>query len=726
MRIQTKLFLLLLGIATIPLVVLSWRSERASENLGEAIVERGRRAVVQEIENQLSQTVAYSSDLLTAQQRQVEFALRLQASAAARLLAALAPSGDGQRTYMDTDFDDPRSWPPDTELTLDHGISSPEGTFEAVPVSRQHQAFLLAPGVARESVGGSIRRLTSLLETYREINKTSAGLFYWQYVSLKEGLHSVYPGHGGYPAGYDPRERAWYNKAMGADDPIWTQPFLDAATRRLLLTAAYPVCGVNGARVGVTGIDIDILKVLGDFHGGVHLGADAEIYIVFVADQSGARFLPGVSVGDPVVQAIASSTYHDTGMAWDTTPETPQLLSGTAKGVEQTIADLIVGRDGAQRMPHNGRESLWVYGGLKQVNSALLYIVPVDEIENIADQAQAAVSQAIFDQIRLAGIASVTLIAVVAVLAMLAARSVTGPLRALAATARGLAGGNLEARAPVKSSDEVGELASAFNAMIPQLRSHISVKESLALAREVQQKLLPMSSPNVPGFEFAGRCVYSEDVGGDYYDFVLFGEGAQAQRVGIIVGDVAGHGVVAALTMTSVRALLRSHAGDGRDLRSAMNAVNRYLAKDSAGGRFVTLVYLVINPFEHCIRWVSAGHGPNLIYDIKNASFEELAVNDIPLGVKTGWSFQECVRTDWPAPGLLIMGTDGIWETCNPEGHAFGKAGLMEVVRAAAHLPAEEICNKIVETLHRFSSGAPQRDDVTLVVVKILSPGSAA
>lgn len=720
MRIQTKLFLLLLVIAIGPLIVLSWRGERATESLGAAIVAQGQNAVFQEIENQLSQAVMHSSDLLTAQQRQVEFALRLQASTVAQLLSQPEHGQQTQQFYMATDFDDPKSWPPDTELTLDHAIASPEGAFQAVPVSRQNQAFLVMPGVPQETIDGLRRRLMSLGETYREINNTSSGLFYWQYVSLKEGLHSVYPGHGGYPPSYDPRERAWYKNALNSDDVIWSQPFLDAATRRLLLTAAMPVYGVDGAPAGVTGIDIDILKVLGDINGAVQVGANAESYIVAATDQDGAPYVPALSTGNPVVRVVASSTYRDTGMSWDTTPEVPQLLSGKETAVKQTITDLISGRNGARRMSHNGRESLWVYGSLEQVNSALLTIVPIEDIATIAAQSQADVSQAIFEQVRLAGIASVTLIAVVAVLAMLASRSVTGPLRALVITARGLASGNLEARAQVKGSDEVNELATAFNAMIPQLQNHISVMESLSLAREVQQKLLPTSAPQLPGFEFAGRCVYSEDVGGDYYDFVRFGNGSQVQSVGIIVGDVAGHGFVAALTMTSVRALLRSHAGDGRDMCSAMDAVNRYLAADSTGGRFVTLLYLVIDPDERHMRWVSAGHGPNLIYNAENEQFEELAVSDIPLGVRANWSYQQCVRTDWPAPGLLIMGTDGIWETCNREGQAFGLDGLKTVVRAVAHLSAEQICNEIVETLRRFSDGVPQRDDITLVIVKLL------
>ncbi len=715
MRIQTKLFLLLLVIAIVPLVALNWRGERATENFGQAVVDQGRSAVVQGIENQLSQAITYSSELLTAQQRQVEIALRLQAEAASRLLSSSVSVGEAPQFYMAEDFDTPRTQPPDTELTLDHAIVSPEGAMQAVPVSMGHQAFLLAPGVAQAEVEESLLRLLPLTATYKNIHQTSEGLFYWQYVSLREGLHSAYPGHGGYPPNYDPRKRAWYASALEADGLVWTPPFFDAATRRLLLTASVPIYSVDGAQIGVTGIDVDILKVLGDIHGRVQVGENAESFIVTVSTDDGA----------PTLRALASSSHQDAGMSWDAMPTTMEVLSGDESGAGDLIDDLIEGRSGVRRLPYQGRQSLWVYSGLGQGTTGLLSIVPLDDIEEIAARSQSAVTEAVFEQVRLAGIALTTLIVVVALLAMLAARSVTSPLRALAMTAKGLADGNLDARASVKSSDEVGELANTFNAMIPQLRSHISVMESLTLAREVQQKLLPTSAISLPGVEFAGRCVYSEDVGGDYYDFIHFDDDPNSQRAGIVVGDVAGHGVVAALTMTSVRALLRSHAGDGRDLCVAMNAVNSHLVADSAGGRFVTLVYVVLDPSDRTIRWVSAGHGPILLYDPDREDFEELEVKDIPLGVNETWSYHECARENWPPSGLLIMGTDGVWETCNAEGQAFGKAGLMEVIRAVAHLSAEDICNKIIETLERFADGEPQRDDVTLVVAKFLPPHHA-
>ena len=168
----------------------------------------------------------------------------------------------------------------------------------------------------------------------------------------------------------------------------------------------------------------------------------------------------------------------------------------------------------------------------------------------------------------------------------------------------------------------------------------------------------------------------------------------------------------------SVRALLRSYAGSGANLRPVMRAVNRHLSADTTAGRFVTLVYMVITPGSRHIRWISAGHGPILFYDPRSQQFEELAVHDIPLGVKADWPYHENDRAAWPAEGLIVIGTDGLWETRNRDGAMFGKEGLLAALRATAHLPAAEICGEVIDRVRAFADGAPQEDDMTVVVVK--------
>lgn len=723
MRIQSKLFLLLVVIAVLPLIALTWRSQRATESLGQAIVSEGRSSAVEDIEQQLGRVVDYSSDALSAQQKLVELALRVQAVEVERRLGAAVPT-DAQ-VYMAGDFAVPATWPPGTTMSLERSAVVGGGKVAALPISTKHQSFF----VPREATvdPAEMARLASMDGVYAELNAANPQLFFWQYTALASGLHTTFPGHGSYPENYDPRQRPWYRLAAAAGEQVWTPPMWDAATGRLLLTASMPVRDPQGAIAGVTAIDVEILSVLNAAHEKIKLGANAASLIVRLAAPDGGLYVPGPDAPRPSLRVVAASTAQQQGAAaWDADVNEPLLAVDAPGGARTIVDDLLAGRGGFREMPYKGARSIWVYRKLNRLNAGLVYIVPVGDVEAVADLSQESVRVATGEQVRLASIASLGLIALVALAAMLVSRSITEPLRSLAATARELAAGNLDARAPVSSGDEVGELARVFNAMVPELRTHIKTKEALSVAREVQQKLLPAAAPEIAGFEAAAMSVYSEEVGGDYYDFLCLVDDEGERRLGVLLGDVTGHGIPAALTMTAVRALVRSHAGDGRSLSPVMRAINRHLAADSTRGHFVTLVYMVIEPASRTVRWSSAGHGPILFYNADTYGFEELDVHDIPLGVQPEWSFQEMARSDWPSAGVLVIGTDGVWETKNAEGRMFGKDNLVGVVRASAHLPAPEICRAIIERLGEFRGSAPQNDDLSLVVVKFLPSDSKA
>jgi len=723
MRIHTKLLLLLLVIALLPLVVLSLRSQRASEKLAVAIADEGRAIVGGAIESHLQQSIVYASEILSAQQRQVELALRTQAAVIERRLQTPVPDDDVP-LYSHRAFEDAAAWPPGTELALDHAVVGANRELTAVPISRDTQAYYLVNGVeapeqAPPDIYANMKRLAGMTTLYRRLSESVPGLFYWQYVALEDGLLFAYPGHGGYPQGFDPRSRAWYKATVRNGEVTWTRPYLDASTRRLLLTGSIPVRDTEGKIAGVTGIDVDILGRLTALQDRMQLGANTISYIVRLADAAGESANAN-SQGPLSLRVVAASSYRDEGRSWDADMDEAVLTTDDAEGLQSLIQDVHQGRGGLRRMRWNNEDMVWIYGPVDSLKGALLYIVPAGNVTALADQARSSIWKATNEQMRLAAIASVGLMIVVTIISLIAARSVTEPLRELAHVAKGLAAGRLDIRAVVDSSDEVGQLADAFNAMVPELQSHIKVKEGLALAHDVQQKLLPSEAPLLPGYDVAGLSVYSEDVGGDYYDFLVMPDTAGKRRVGVVVGDVAGHGVVAALTMTAVRVLMRSYAGDGVGLLPAMQAVNHHLAEDSTGGRFVTLVYMVLDPVvdQRRIRWVSAGQGPLLFFDADKNTFEDLEVKDIPLGVEQNWNFQEMCRQAWPTNGILVIGTDGVWEAENEDGTAFGKEGMMETLRANAHLSAAEICNAFDVRLRDFRGAKPQRDDVTLVVVK--------
>src|SRR5690606_30301560 len=150
---------------------------------------------------------------------------RVQAAEVERRLAGPVPEGDIP-VYRDRAFDDPAAWPPGTELALDHARRGAGREVTPLPISRAHQAFQVA-GVAEgfpDEVRPLALRLASMDEVYRALAATAPGLFYWQFTSLREGLHSVYPGHGGYPPTFDGRSRSWYRDAERRGALTWTTP----------------------------------------------------------------------------------------------------------------------------------------------------------------------------------------------------------------------------------------------------------------------------------------------------------------------------------------------------------------------------------------------------------------------------------------------------------------------------------------------------------------------
>lgn len=728
MRIQAKLFFLLVVIAILPLVALSWRSQVATERLGMAIADRGRVAVADQVESQLRQAVGLGATILFQEQRLVELTLGFQAAEVERRLAAGRTQNPGP-IYFSEDFDDRASWPPGTALSDEHARLNADDTSEPVPTSLDHQSYFVPEGIGRDTVAPDLLRLSDMTKVYRDLEVGNERLIFWQYTALESGIHSVYPGSGDYPASYDPRQRPWYKLAKESGGLVWAPPLIDAPTGQLVLTAAMPVYDESGSFAGVTAIDIQILSVLERLQNQLQVDERAEAFIIRLADADGGVFVESVSGSEPDIIIVAQSGYQAQGKSWDMEVAAETLMAGDGESLGLLLEDLVEDRDGLLRMPYKGRDSVWAYGQLQRLGATLLYIVPYSNIQDMAEQAQSFIREATDDQVQIAGVASVFLIALVGALAIVASRSVTGPLRELSRMATRLARGEFDTKAPDYGRDEIGDVAHAFNAMVPQLRENMNVRQSMVLASEVQQNLLPDHAPIVEGLDIAGRSLYCDDTGGDYFDYLTLPQAGFGPRLGVAVGDVTGHGVPSALTMTTVRALLRARAQEVSSLATVIDDVNVHLTEDSTGGRFVTLVYMVLEPRTRNVRWVSAGHDPVIVYEPVSGEFSELAGHDIPLGIQGNWHFREGQRDEWCDGAIMVIGTDGVWEARNASGEMFGKEALQDVIRRHAHRSAETICEAVSQALDAFRGGEAYRDDVTLVVIKFVpkdaDPGSA-
>ncbi|HEV2762570.1 MAG TPA: PP2C family protein-serine/threonine phosphatase, partial [Pyrinomonadaceae bacterium] len=240
------------------------------------------------------------------------------------------------------------------------------------------------------------------------------------------------------------------------------------------------------------------------------------------------------------------------------------------------------------------------------------------------------------------------------------------------------------------------------------------MERELQLAREIQQRFQPSSAPNVPGYELQGISFPSYEIGGDYYDFIPRPDG----RMVIALGDVSGKGTAAALLMSSLHAAVHAQVASHQTLAETISAVNRYLAENIPANRFVTLFYAELDPPTGSLSFLNAGHNPPLIVHAAG-TVEHLAAGGIPLGITPFADFREG-RTQLQPGDALVIYSDGVTETQNPQGEEFGAERLHQTVWQNIDQSAAGIRDRIESALTKFAQGTAAVDDITLVIVKRL------
>ena len=245
-------------------------------------------------------------------------------------------------------------------------------------------------------------------------------------------------------------------------------------------------------------------------------------------------------------------------------------------------------------------------------------------------------------------------------------------------------------------------------------------KSSLAEASRVQQKLMPKSDPQVDGFDIAGRSIWCDETGGDYYDF-LYPAANGKERVCVVVGDVTDHGISSALLMTTARAFLRERIQSSpSDCAAVITDVNKRLVPDVEElNLFMTMFYGEIDIKAKVIRWVKAGHEPAILYTPEDNSYELLAGEGLPLGVMEDTVYKES-QQQVGSGQIILIGTDGIKEAINADGEMFGTERLLHAIRETSDKPAREILDKVFGSVNEFRHPLGPDDDETLVVVKVL------
>jgi sigma-B regulation protein RsbU (phosphoserine phosphatase) len=225
-------------------------------------------------------------------------------------------------------------------------------------------------------------------------------------------------------------------------------------------------------------------------------------------------------------------------------------------------------------------------------------------------------------------------------------------------------------------------------------------------ARSIQQALLPKSSPFIPGFAVSGLSIPAGAIGGDWYDFIDLHDGCW----GLVLADVSGKGTAAALLMSATRAMLRSLAENSCTPSEVLTKLNKLLVEDFPSGRFVTMVYAVLDPAKGTLTYANAGHLPPVLLDGAGAKFLQSEMG-LPLGIRHG-SFSE-TTVQLPEQFRIALYSDGITEATGPDDEEYGLA------RLTAHLQRADACPEtLLEDVRAFANGAGLRDDATVIMLR--------
>ncbi len=243
-----------------------------------------------------------------------------------------------------------------------------------------------------------------------------------------------------------------------------------------------------------------------------------------------------------------------------------------------------------------------------------------------------------------------------------------------------------------------------------------AVEKEMGLARTIQASLLPQGPPRVAGADLAGICLPARNVGGDYFDMIALPGG----RAGLLIADVSGHNVGAALMMAVSRAALRAEIDRSVDPKEVLSRANRLLDSDLARSElFVSVFFAIYDPGTRTLAYANAGHNPGMLRRARGGPVEELDAEGILFGVLPDFVFES--KTVQLEPGdLVLLYTDGLTEARSPEGQMFGEERLAAALGEAWQLPTREVPRRLITAVDLHAAAAPA-DDRTAAVLRAVS-----
>ncbi|MFN0133670.1 MAG: SpoIIE family protein phosphatase [Phycisphaerales bacterium] len=488
----------------------------------------------------------------------------------------------------------------------------------------------------------------------------------------------------------------WFNGPRNSGKAMWTEPFFDEGAGNVIMCTYVAPFFRDGTFRGTVNIDVK-LEDLQEFAGTMHSG---DVWTMILSRRGTL-----VSWRDPqlIMHETAASLGERLGR-----PDFADLGRRMTSG--RTATERILSPDAARAPVLISytpiRSTGWSFGTL------------VDE---------ASVMGPVYLQTRQRAMIALGLsVAVVGIILSIGVW-LTRPIERLAEAVRVLGSGGLDApRVAARGRDEIGDLGRAFNTMVGRLRAQVetlthetraleSVESELRIARDIQRSLLPRVFPPFPErreFDLHAFNGAARRVAGDFYDFFFLPDG----RLALIIADVCGKGVPAALFMAVARTVVRNLALNGHSPASLLDEANRTLEVENTRGLFLTLIVAFFEPSTGRMIYANGGHPRPYVLSADGGVRQFGKVTGTVVGVLGDQSWEEAEES--LAPGdMVVMFTDGVPDARRPGGPMFGEERLAELLASLPGSPAAKVCDRIIEQLDDFAT-RDWPDDVTLLVLK--------
>ena len=515
----------------------------------------------------------------------------------------------------------------------------------------------------------------------------------------------------------DPVERSWYRKAADSGKLAWSQVFEDSFGRGFAVACGKPVYGPDGTLRAVVSIG-STLDDIGTSATELTIG---ETGYALVVDRSGQIIMSRNLTVDDEGHVVGARN----------------LMNEGNESVRDIMRGIASGRSGVSMVEMDGKSLYLAYEPMESIPWGVITVIDVDEVLRPAQEGQARIA-ALSDQAgsEISGIIITTLLIFAAVMAATMAGAaafgrtlagrITSPISHLTEEVASISGGDLDKRIEVKTGDEIETLADAFNQMTASLKTYIHdltavtaekerIGAELNVATQIQHDMLPCIFPAFPErheFDIYATMDPAKEVGGDFYDFFMVDD----THLAVVMADVSGKGVPAALFMVIAKTIIKNQALTGEPLAQVFDRANDQLCENNGEGLFVTAFMGLLDINSGDFTFVNAGHNAPLLRR-RGGEYEYLKMDPgFVLAGLEGMRY-ESDRLRLEPGDTLFLYTDGVTEALDPNEELFGEDRLKAALNRdeAKELKMNELLPYIRAALRDFADGAEQADDITML-----------